>query len=153
MTCIAFTVPGQPQGKARARVGMINGHARMFTPAKTAAYEGLIATVAQQAMRDRELFEGPCSISLDVVLQIPASWSKRKQAMAEAGSIKPTTKPDVDNVLKAVGDGCNGVVWRDDSQVVQVTMAKRYGVKPGVTVVIAYAYPGMYSPQQEEVEA
>ena len=46
ITNVAFVVPGEPQGKGRARVGKINGHARMFTPAKTVAYEGLIALAA-----------------------------------------------------------------------------------------------------------
>lgn len=154
MTVITFHIPGQPQGKGRARVGKINGHARMFTPAKTVAYEGLIAHCAHQAMQGRALLEGPCAVTLDIVLQIPASWSNRKQAQAEAGSIKPTTKPDASNVLKAIEDGCNGVVWKDDAQAVQVTMAKRYGANPGVTVTIAYAYPGLYTPaQQEEIAA
>ena len=50
INAVAFTVPGEPQGKGRARVGTIGGHARMFTPAKTVAYEGLIAHAAAQAM-------------------------------------------------------------------------------------------------------
>ncbi|MEM5617407.1 RusA family crossover junction endodeoxyribonuclease [Pseudomonas aeruginosa] len=35
-----FTVPGEPVGKGRPRIGRVAGHARMFTPAKTANYEG-----------------------------------------------------------------------------------------------------------------
>ena len=46
-----FTVPGVPQGKGRARFG--NG--RTYTPAKTVAYEGLIALAGQQAMEGRDL--------------------------------------------------------------------------------------------------
>ena len=47
---IAFTVPGQPQGKGRPRVGKIGAHARLFTPQKTVAYEGLVAHAANAAM-------------------------------------------------------------------------------------------------------
>jgi Holliday junction resolvase RusA-like endonuclease len=151
MTCIAFTVPGQPQGKGRARVGRVNGHARMFTPAKTAAYEGLIAFAARHAMNGHDLLEGPCMVSMDIVCQIPTSWSAKKQRQAVSGAIRPITKPDVDNVEKAVFDGCNGVVWKDDVQVVDVRKSKRYGLQPGVTVVIGYATPGLTMAQQQEI--
>ena len=109
----------------------------MFTPAKTAAYEGLVAHAAQAAMAGRDLLNGACRIELDVVCTVPASWSKRKQSEALHGLIRPTKKPDADNVLKAVCDGINGVVWVDDTQAVDVTLRKRYGSTPGVWVFVA----------------
>lgn len=136
MTSIVFTVPGQPQGKGRPRVGKIGGHARMFTPAKTAAYEGLIAHAGQQAMQGRAPIEGPVAVVVDMRCQVPASWSKTKKAQALIGQLRPTTKPDQDNVLKAIFDGLNGVAWRDDVQVVDITSRKRYAAIPGVCVKI-----------------
>lgn len=133
---ITFTVPGHPQGKGRPRIVKIGGFSRMAAPAKTVAYEGLIAHAAAQAMGGRPLFEGPCAVWLDIVCQVPASWSAKKELQALANDIRPTTKPDIDNVEKAVFDGCNGVVWKDDVQVVDVRKGKRYGVSPGITVVI-----------------
>ena len=38
----------------------------------------------------------------------------------------PTSVPDTDNVLKAVSDAMNGIVYRDDSQVVNAVVWKRY---------------------------
>jgi len=133
---ITFTVPGAPQGKGRPRVGTVSGRARVFTPAKTVAYENLIAHAAQQAMAGRPLIDGPVSCSIAIDAPIPASWSKRKQAAALAGELMPTTKPDLDNVVKAILDGCNGVAWRDDVQVVDLAVRKRYGATPGVRVMI-----------------
>lgn len=133
---IQFTVPGQPQGKQRPRVGKVGGHARLFTPEKTASYEGLVALAAQHAMVGHELLEGPCDVTLDIVLQVPASWSNRKRLYALAGNLHPTTKPDIDNVEKAIFDACNGIVWHDDVQVVRVKKAKRYGPVPGVRVSV-----------------
>jgi Holliday junction resolvase RusA-like endonuclease len=139
MTCnaVSFIVPGEPQGKGRARVGTIAGKARMFTPAKTVAYEGLVAHAAQQAMRGVPPFLGPCRIELDVLCAVPASWSAKKRAQALAGSIRPAKKPDADNVLKAVCDGINGVVWRDDVQAVEGDWRKLYAETPGVRVRVA----------------
>ena len=134
---VAFVVPGEPQGKGRPRIGKMGQHARMFTPAKTAAYEGLVAHAAQQAMRGAVPFDRPCRIELDVLCTVPASWSAKKRAQALAGAIRPTKKPDADNVLKAVCDGMNGVVWRDDVQAVEVVLRKAYAATPGVHVRVA----------------
>lgn len=133
---ITFTVPGQPQGKGRPKASRFGGGVRMYTPAKTASYEGLIAHAGQAAMAGRALMEGAAFVALDIRCQVPASWSKKKRAQALAGEIHPTTKPDVDNVEKAIFDGLNGVVWRDDVQVIEVAKRKRYAEAPGVVVTI-----------------
>lgn len=137
LTNVAFTVPGEPQGKGRPRVGRVSGHARLFTPAKTVAYEGLVAHAAQQAMRGAPPIDGACFIDLTVCCAVPASWSNRKRASALAGEVRPTKKPDADNVLKAVCDGINGVVWADDVQAVEVRLRKVYAATPGVFVNVA----------------
>lgn len=140
---ITFVVPGQPQGKGRPRVGRVGANARLFTPAKTVAYEGLIAHAAQTAMAGRAMFEGPVAVEMALHCQVPASWSKRKQADALAGRVRPTTKPDADNVVKAVFDGCNGVLWRDDVQVVDARVRKVYAKTPCVEV---RAWPAELAP-------
>lgn len=133
---ITFTIPGQPQGKGRAKIVRIGGFSRMATPQKTVAYEGLVAHEAETAMAGRSLIEGPCHVTLVVGCQVPASWSQKKQRLALDGTLYPTTKPDADNVLKAVFDGMNGVVWKDDVQCVYVAVIKRYSATPGVRVSV-----------------
>ena len=137
LTNLAFVVPGIPQGKGRARVGKIGGKARMFTPAKTVAYEAAVAHAAAQAMGGHALLEGACLVEMDITCPVPASWSRRKQAAALAGEVYPATKPDKDNIIKAIYDGMNGVVWRDDVQAVDGVQRKRYGAVPGVWVRVA----------------
>lgn len=133
---ISFHVPGQPVGKGRPRIGRVAGQARMFTPAKTASYEGTVAMAAQQAMAGAPLIQGPARAVLRLALAIPASWSQKKQEQARVGAVLPTTKPDADNVVKVIFDAINGVVWRDDSQVVELVLTKVYGSTPGVSVQI-----------------
>lgn len=134
---LKFTVPGAPIGKGRPRVTTRGGKfATMYTPEKTVNYEGLVAHSAKVAMAGMPLMDGPASVRLDIVCQVPASWSQKKRAQALAGQVYPTTKPDIDNVEKAIFDGLNGVVWRDDVQVVDVAKRKRYGDTPGVSVTI-----------------
>jgi Holliday junction resolvase RusA-like endonuclease len=133
---ISFTVPGQPVGKGRPRIGKIGPHARMFTPEKTVNYEGLVAHIASQARGSHPLIEGAVGCNLFIDCQVPASWSQKKQRLALAGEVLPTTKPDADNVLKAIFDGLNGVLWKDDVQVVDGRFRKRYSATPGVRVEI-----------------
>lgn len=136
MTVLHFHVPGQPVGKGRPRIGKVGNHARMFTPAKTVNYESLVAYAAQQAMAGAPLFEGAVGLMLKIDCQIPASWSGKKQREAAAGLILPTTKPDGDNILKAICDALNGVAWKDDVQVCDFIIRKRYSMTPGVAVRI-----------------
>lgn len=135
-TEVIFTVPGQPIGKGRPKVSSRGGKfAKLYTPEKTVNYEGLVAHEAQAAMNGRTLLTGPVAVEMDIRLQIPVSWSNKRQAMAVSGEVAPTKKPDIDNVEKAIFDGMNGVVWVDDVQVVQVTKRKRYAEVPGVVVI------------------
>ncbi|ANC03982.1 endodeoxyribonuclease RusA [Pseudomonas putida] len=133
---VQFVVPGDPVGKGRPRVSTIGGHARMFTPKKTASYEGLIAVVGDRAMAGRPPIECPVMVEMRIVLPVPASKTKKFKAQALAGEIFPAKKPDMDNVVKAIFDGLNGIVWRDDVQVVDAIVRKRYGETPGVHVKI-----------------
>jgi Holliday junction resolvase RusA-like endonuclease len=134
---VKFKVPGTPVGKGRPRVSTRGGKfARMYTPEKTASYENLVALAAQEAMVGRNLIDGPVDVELVILLPVPASWPKKKQAAALQGQVYPTKKPDIDNVEKAIFDAINGVVWHDDVQVCDVSKRKRYAEVPGVHVVV-----------------
>lgn len=133
---IRLTIPGAPTGKGRPKVVKIGGFTRMATPAKTVAYEGLVAHAAQQAMQGRPLIDAAVGVNLFIDAAVPPSWSQKKQRMALAGEVLPTTKPDADNVVKAIFDGLNGVLWRDDVLVVDLRVRKRYAATPCVRVEV-----------------
>lgn len=133
---IAFEVPGPVVGKGRPRAFRLGNGIRMHTPAKTASYENLVTMCASQAMAGRAPLAGPVEVRLSLYVSPPESWSKKKRAEALNGEIKPTTKPDVDNCIKAVADACNGVVWLDDKQITTVTVTKRYSVAPSAYVEV-----------------
>lgn len=136
MTEIIFTVPGQPVAKGRPKVARRGKFLTHYTPEKTVNYEGLVAHVAMLAMGARGLFTGAVAVDLDIRVPIPASWSMKRKAAAVRGEVGATKKPDIDNVEKAIFDGMNGVVWKDDVQAVQVSKRKRYAETPGVVVIV-----------------
>ncbi len=136
MTCVQFFIPTEPQGKASPRAVRVGAFVRVVKDAKTRRYEDMIGLFASTAMAGRPLFDEPLRLMLQVVMSVPASWSRKRQSEALAGGLLPTRRPDCSNVLKAVEDGCNGVVWRDDALVVDAWVGKRYGAQPGVRVVV-----------------
>lgn len=134
---VTFMVPGKPVGKGRPRAARRGKGITLYTPEKTATYESTVALVASQAMAGRPLLNGPVEVVMRMVLPIPASWSSRKKDQALDGIVFPTTKPDMDNVVKGIFDAINGVVWGDDTQVVDLQVRKRYGATPRVSVIVS----------------
>lgn len=132
---ISFTIPGEPVAKGRARSFIRAGNIAHYTPDKTARYENLVKLAAQQAMA-RAPLEGSVSLTIRAFFSIPVSWSLKKQRAAALGELRHTKRPDLDNVVKAIKDGANGVVWKDDSQVDDVRASKRYG-QPRVEVEVS----------------
>lgn len=133
---LVFTVPGDPVAKGRAKVSTFGGKVRAYTPPKTRNYETLVRLACEQAMDGQTPFDGPLYLRMDVYLSIPESWSKRKKAAALEGTVFPTKKPDLSNVLKAVEDGMNSVAYTDDSRIVNLASSKRYSDRPRVEVEV-----------------
>lgn len=133
---ISFTVPGEPVGKARPRVTIAGGRAHAYTPAKTAAYEQLVAVYASAAMKKAPLLEHPVRVRLDIYCKVPGTWSKKRRTNALAGIERPAKKPDLDNVVKILADGMNGIVWVDDAQIVELSCSKHYALEPYVSVSV-----------------
>lgn len=138
-------IPGAPVGKGRARsssriIKGRNGKAKVatrhYTPAKTVSYEQAVAMIARAAMRGREPYTGPLQGTFHFGLPIPKSWSKQKREAAAMGEIWPIVKPDSSNILKAIEDACNGIVYHDDAQIVHHIVTKQYAITPGVSVKI-----------------
>lgn len=124
---VAFVIPGTPVGKGRPKFARRGNFVSTYTPEKTASYENLVKVKAEEAMAGRQVIDGPVEVAIWLFVTPPASWSQKKQREALAGTIFPTSKPDVDNVLKGIFDAMNEIVWKDDKQAVDVHVTKRYG--------------------------
>lgn len=131
---LTFEVPGEPRGKGRPRFSR-NGNT--YTDSETRAYEKKIAAYYHQAHGDFRLPDSAL-IALEVTAhyQIPKSATKAIRASMEAGTVRPSRKPDIDNVLKIVLDALNGVAYKDDSRVVFVAARKIYGNEPKLVIRI-----------------
>lgn len=130
---IVIEVRGNPVAKGRPRATKTG---RLYTPGKTRDWESLARVLAQAAMKHGEPIAGPVEVTVRAVFPIPASWPAWKRVAAADGQVAHTAKPDGDNVLKAAKDALNGVVYRDDAQVVDVYMRKTYGTVPRVIITV-----------------
>jgi len=128
---VTVVVPGEPQGKARARVSRRNGLPRMYTPNKTASYERMVGWMAREA--GVRPCKGPVTLSVAAHFLMPQSASKSRKA--EMMLTRPTKKPDIDNVAKAVLDGLLSIAYGDDAQVVGLHVTKHWTDRDPCVVV------------------
>lgn len=128
-----FIVPGKVQPKQRPRITR-NGHA--FTPKETVEYENKVKE-CYLADNEKLLFSGAVEIVVNVYLQIPKSTPKKKREQMLLGYERPIAhNGDVDNYLKSISDGLNGVAYFDDCQIVQATVNKWYSEEPKAEITI-----------------
>jgi hypothetical protein len=113
---IDLVIYGKPIGKARPRFGRNKhtGKVVTFTPQQTKNYEQEIATTAQCAMFGKELMEGPLKVEIKAFF-----FHKTKEGFH-------VSRPDLDNIIKAILDGLNGVVFKDDASVAVLSASKSY---------------------------
>ena len=137
---IEFTIPGEPKGKARPRLGR-GGHT--YTPRDTRQYEHEVAEayyrVLPQDAEEVKPIEGPVAVEITAYFGIPRSKSKKERLRIIRENVRPTKKPDIDNIEKIICDALNGIAYRDDSQVTDSYVRKRYvseDEEPRVCVMI-----------------
>lgn len=107
----AISVDSKPVPKGRPRM---TRYGRVFTPQTTLDAEAIIATAW-----DGPVYEGP----VEVQCVFSPSGTEVKVTPIEATTSK--LKGDLDNYVKLLMDGLNGVAWLDDKQVHSIKAEKR----------------------------
>lgn len=129
---VEFYIPGVPVAKGRPRFVRATG--RTYTPPRTVEAERGIAQIAAEAMRGRPLFDMP--VELRVIASYLPPKSRTRADRAAPWSAFRGSRPDADNLIKAISDACIGVVFTDDALVAAVHFAKVYGARPGLHVSV-----------------
>lgn len=129
-----FEVPGEITGKARPRLNTRSG--KVYTPTKTKNYEYLTRFYFTQKYQDYTPVEGRVKISIIAYFDIPKSTSKKKEAEMLGNRISPTKKPDIDNITKVVLDALNKFAYKDDTQITEITVVKKYASTQKVKIKI-----------------
>lgn len=132
---VSFEIPGRIAGKGRPRAVVIAGRPRLHTPARTRTAEDRVRD-AWRAAGSPYLGETPIALTVELYEQRPATHFTTKGDLSAEGRRKkyPARKPDLDNVLKLIGDALNGCMWRDDAQIVTVHVARVWGERDRAVV-------------------
>jgi Holliday junction resolvase RusA-like endonuclease len=143
---LVVILPGEPRAWARARMRIMkprNGppFPSYYVDEKTEAYKEALAWSAKAVLHGKPPFEGPISVKIVAAFGVPQSWSKKQRDAALAGITRPTGKPDLDNIMKIVGDALNKTAWIDDAQIVEAIVAKTYSESPYLRVEISQCAP------------
>jgi Holliday junction resolvase RusA-like endonuclease len=113
MRTFTFTINIKPKAKGRPRAGR-NG---MYTDAKTREHEEFIKQAYIESTGPK--FDGP--------VELNATFYKDKIVVVvkELLDVESSLRGDVDNYLKSLLDGLNGVAYDDDKQVLNLKGYKR----------------------------
>lgn len=133
---IHFQVEGDPKGKGRPRFSTFGKFTRVYTDKQTLDYEAVIKSYAAHAMGSSDPLETAVSVFLYVRVSIPQSYSKKRTEACLSGLEKPCKKPDIDNIAKTYLDAMNGVIFKDDTQVIDLHVKKVYSAFAGVNVMV-----------------
>jgi Holliday junction resolvase RusA-like endonuclease len=120
---LSFTVPGVVRGKQRAgRKRLPGGKVLTFNPHLTASNEKLVRDYATVQMRRRGPLAGPIRLTISVYMAAPKSWSRLRREKTQYA----IGRTDCDNLAKTVMDAIQGTVMRNDAQVAELIVTKRY---------------------------
>lgn len=136
-TGIRFFVEHEPIPQPRQRHAIRNGIMMNYIPKShpVHVYKQAVQLYAKMAYQGQPL-ESPLKAYFLFLLPRPARLVWKTRAMPRAWS---PGRPDIDNYLKAIFDALNGLVFKDDSQIVRLEAIKQYCAgdeSPGVDVLI-----------------
>lgn len=134
---IVIELSGEPVGKGRPRFSTARGKMRTYTPQKTSAYETELQIEALKVYGVSVApLEGPIRMNIIAVLILPKSLTGMKKILAGAGVLRPCKRPDIDNIIKLASDALNGIIYKDDCQVVEGSFKKIYAERPFLRIEI-----------------
>ena len=141
MLVISFTVEGTPVAKGRPRFARRGNFISTYTPKKTLSYEQRIAKEAKFTMDTNEPLRTPVAVIIEIVLEVPKSYSKKRTFDCLTNEESPLKKPDLDNCGKLILDAMNGIVYIDDCQIISLHITKKYGAIALVNVFVKEVLP------------
>lgn len=129
-----FEVIGDIKGKARPRVNTYT--CKAYTPTDTKDYENLIKQYFKIKYPRYETLEGRIFVKIKAFFKIPKNTTKKNEEKMLKGSLSPTKKPDIDNIVKIVLDALNKMAFKDDNQITKLEVEKFYSEEEKIFVRI-----------------
>lgn len=142
---IRIIVPGAPVSnlRQRSRTFIVDGNAAThhYTPRTVREERAAIRQFASRVMDGVAPLQGAVDLRATFYRAVPSSWSRPQREKALAHALLPTTKPDFDNLVKMI-DALKGVAWRDDAQITDCHLFKRYAAVPRTVIEVRNVHVG-----------
>lgn len=128
---MTIVVPIPPKPQSRPRFTSRGGYAKAYEVQSMTAYKKSVALFVKQKIGNN-LISQKIALSIDFYVTTPKYLRTRKKSLEELKNeqIWCDKRPDLDNYIKAILDACNGILYLDDGQVVQITAQKVYSLDP-----------------------
>lgn len=131
---INFVVDVDPVPTARPRLSRAKGgHTHAYTPIKSKMYQERVGKAFKQAIEDvkfdNNLMKSKCYIDVKFFFAIPKTINRHKLKKKEQQQFygrHNVFRPDIDNLLKSILDGLNGIAFEDDCQVALIRGEKLF---------------------------
>ncbi len=135
-----IVIQGNPIAKARPKFACRGGRAIAYD-SQAKLVKSMKSALSINLLKDKDdleaLFSSPISVSLGLYMPIPATSSKQDRNAKLWGFQPPSIKPDIDNLIKWTLDLCNGLLWRDDAQIVSILAYQKYSESPCTIIEVS----------------
>ena len=132
---ISFTIPGNPVAQGRPRAARRGNRIMMYDPKPSKDYKKHVAKIAKEYAPEKPT-EAALGVQMKIYREIPKSTTKKDRKLINEGLKRPVVRPDTDNYTKAILDALNGIIYKDDSQIVDLKASKYYSDNPRVEIKI-----------------
>ena len=137
MAEILFVIEGDPVAKSRPRFSTQGGYARAYTPAKTKNWETMVKLIAKKKIKllNWKMTLKPVEVSIWVYRTLPKVF-KGIETLENGKKRVCDKRPDADNYAKGILDAFNGIVYKDDGQVILLKVYKHYANQPRTIIEV-----------------
>ena len=84
----------------------------------------------------KEALEGPIQLDLTFFMPIPKGTSKIKARQMANQICHHISRPDLDNLSYLIVNAMKGIIYQDDSQIVDLLLHKRYADEPKTVIKV-----------------
>lgn len=130
---LEFVVHGTPQPAGSKRAFKHPSTERIIVTddnRKSAPWKHLVAQAAGESFVEAEPWAGPIRLTLTFYMPRPKGHfgtGRNADLIKESAPPFPTKKPDTLKLARGVEDALSGIVYKDDAQIVDEHLFKRWG--------------------------
>jgi len=128
---VCFTVFGTPAQMGSKRAFVVKGRAILTddNSKKRKQWAGAVADVAGEAMSQQDLISGPVKLSVQFHFARPKSHfgtGRNAQNLKGSAPSHHAQSPDLDKLIRCLGDALTGIVFRDDRQICEISATRHW---------------------------